>query len=272
MGQDEHTGRPATTFKYLIIENPVNAPGVTVIKLNRPDSLNALCRGLCDELVDLLKRLDTDDNVRCVVLTGAGGKAFAAGADIKELAELDGTEADAPHLLDKWSQISLFRKPIVCAVNGYALGGGCELAMMCDIVIASTQAIFGQPEVQIGTIPGMGGSQRLPRAVGKSLAMEMILTGGAIDAERAVQAGLASRVVAPAALEHEAIKIASSISKLSLPIVIQAKRCVRRAYELPLEDGLFFERRTFQQAFAYEDRKEGMDAFVQKRAPQWQDK
>ncbi|KEP60509.1 UNVERIFIED_CONTAM: enoyl-CoA hydratase/isomerase family protein [Hammondia hammondi] len=273
MERANQTTVSSAQLKYLIVEKLSDAPAVVIIKINRPNSLNALCLALCDELVQLLEQLDADDSVRCVVLTGVGEKAFAAGADVKEMQRLDFADiVTSGDLLAKWARIHLFRKPIVCAVNAYALGGGCELAMMCDVVIASTQAMFGQPEVRIGTIPGMGGSQRLPRAVGKSLAMEMILTGEPINAERALQAGLISRVVPPSHVVDEAVKIATSISGHSLPILIAAKECVNRAYEMPLQEGLLFERRLFHGTFAYEDRKEGMTAFVEKRTPQWHHK
>eukprot|EP00921_Rhytidocystis_pertsovi_P026007 GHVQ01041992.1.p1 GENE.GHVQ01041992.1~~GHVQ01041992.1.p1 ORF type:complete len:257 (+),score=35.74 GHVQ01041992.1:248-1018(+) len=209
-----------------------------------------------------------DDRVRAVVLTGVG-KAFAAGADIKEMLSKDYPTAAKTDMLSAWSVIRHIRKPIVAAVNGYALGGGCELAMMCDIIIASDVAKFGQPEVTIGTVPGMGGSQRLTRAVGKSRAMEWILTGRMIEAKEACDAGLVSRVVSADQLEAEAVKLAETIAQFSSPAVIACKECVNRSFETSLEEGLLFERRAFHSTFATADRTEGMQAFVDKRQPRW---
>jgi len=241
---------------------------VAMILLNRPKSLNALCGELCREMILALKDLDQDDAVRAIIITG-NGKHFAAGADIKEMNNLDFAQANRSNLFADWDQIQEIRKPIIAAVNGYALGGGCELALMCDIIIASKEAKFGQPEIQLGTIPGMGGSQRLVRAIGKSKAMEWVLTGRHIDAEEAERAGLVSKVVEAGSLQEEAILLAEKIANYSQPTVAAAKECVLRAMETSLNEGLLFERRVFHSTFANHDRKEGMDAFVNKRSPNW---
>ena len=240
---------------------------VGVITLNRPKALNALCDALVAELGHALDAFEVDENVGCIVLTGSE-KAFAAGADIKEMAEKSYMDAYlADFITVGWERVTKCRKPVIAAVAGYALGGGCELAMMCDFIIAADNAKFGQPEITIGTIPGAGGTQRLTRFVGKSKAMEMVLTGRMMDAEEAERAGLVSRVVPLDSLMDEAMKAADTISGLSRPVVMMAKESVDRAYETNLAEGVRFERRLFHSTFATADQKEGMSAFIEKRQP-----
>jgi enoyl-CoA hydratase len=240
---------------------------VGVITLNRPKALNALCDALVAELGHALDAFEGDENVGCIVLTGSE-KAFAAGADIKEMAEKSYMDAYlADFITVGWERVTKCRKPVIAAVAGYALGGGCELAMMCDFIIAADNAKFGQPEITIGTIPGAGGTQRLTRFVGKSKAMEMVLTGRMMDAQEAERAGLVSRVVPLDSLMYEAMKAADTISGLSRPVVMMAKESVDRAYETTLAEGVRFERRLFHSTFATADQKEGMAAFVEKRQP-----
>ncbi len=240
---------------------------VGVITLNRPQALNALCDALVAELGQALDAFEADENVGCIVLTGSE-KAFAAGADIKEMAEKSYMDAYlADFITVGWERVTKCRKPVIAAVAGYALGGGCELAMMCDFIIAADNAKFGQPEITIGTIPGAGGTQRLTRFVGKSKAMEMVLTGRMMDAQEAERAGLVSRVVPLDSLMDEAMKAADTISGLSRPVVMMAKESVDRAYETTLAEGVRFERRLFHSTFATADQKEGMAAFVEKRQP-----
>ena len=245
--------------------------GVALITLNRPKQLNALCDALMYELNDTLKAFDKDDDVRAIVLTGSE-KAFAAGADIKEMAGRDFATVQKDDMLSTWQNIKLTKKPIIAAVNGFALGGGCELAMTCDIILAGDKAQFGQPEVLIGTVPGAGGSQRLIRAVGKSKAMEWILTGRRFSAVEAEKAGLVSRVVPADQLVEEAVKLASEIARLSSPLIQVAKECVNRSYEGSLNEGLLYELRQFHSTWGLKDRDEGMTAFVEKRKPNWQHK
>ena len=245
--------------------------GVALITLNRPKQLNALCDDLMYELNDTLKAFDKDDDVRAIVLTGSE-KAFAAGADIKEMAGRDFATVQKDDMLSTWQNIKLTKKPIIAAVNGFALGGGCELAMTCDIILAGDKAQFGQPEVLIGTVPGAGGNQRLIRAVGKSKAMEWILTGRRFSAVEAEKAGLVSRVVPADQLVEEAVKLASEIASLSSPVIQVAKECVNRSYEGPLNEGLLYELRQFHSTWGLKDRDEGMTAFVEKRKPNWQHK
>jgi enoyl-CoA hydratase len=245
---------------------------VGIVRLNRPKALNALCAALIAELGQALDAFEADPAIGCVVLTGSE-KAFAAGADIKEMASktyMDVYLAD--FITQGWERVTTCRKPIVAAVSGYALGGGCEMAMMCDFILAADTAKFGQPEITIGTIPGAGGTQRLTRFVGKSKAMEMCLTGRMMDAAEAERAGLVSRVVPAAELMDEAIKTATKIAGLSRPIVMMAKEAVNRAYESTLSEGVRFERRVFHATFATEDQKEGMAAFAEKRPPQWKNR
>eukprot|EP01068_Selenidium_serpulae_P011479 Selendium_serpulae@DN5668_c0_g1_i1.p1 len=245
---------------------------VALVRLSRPKALNALCQELVEELLAELKRLDKDDSVRVIVLTGSGTKAFAAGADIKEMSQKDFAQVFRENLFECFNEMRQISKPIIAAVNGYALGGGCELAMMCDTIIAADTAKFGQPEILLGTLPGMGGTQRLTRAVGKAKAMEWILTGRQFSAEEAEKAGLVSRVVPKDKLEDEALKLAKQIAKFSLPAAAACKECVNAAFESSLTEGLQYERRMFHASFALADRVEGMKAFTEKRDPNIQDK
>jgi len=240
------------------------------ITLNRPKELNALNVQVQNEVVEALKDFDTDPNVRCIVITGSK-KAFAAGADIKEMADKTYMDVYNKNMFSGWDELKKVRKPIIAAVNGYALGGGCELAMYCDIIIAGDNAKFGQPEITLGTIPGMGGTQRLTRAVGKSKAMEWVLTGEFIDANQAERAGLVSRVVPADNLLAEVEKTAKKIGSMSVPIAMMAKNCVNKAFETTLEEGVALERGIFFSTFATKDKMEGMGAFVQKRTPVWRD-
>ena len=240
---------------------------VGLITLNRPKALNALNDALMIELGDALATFDADGDVGCIVITG-GEKAFAAGADIgamKDWSYMDVYKSD--YVTSNWERIRTVRKPVIAAVAGYALGGGCELSMMCDLVIAADTAKFGQPEIKLGIIPGAGGTQRLPRAVGKAKAMDLVLTARMMDAAEAERAGLVSRVVPADKLLAEALAVANQICEYSLPIVIAAKESVNRAYETTLAEGILFERRAFHSLFATEDQKEGMAAFVEKRKP-----
>ncbi|KAJ1903188.1 putative enoyl-CoA hydratase, mitochondrial [Coemansia sp. S100] len=241
---------------------------VAVITLDRPKALNALCSELFYEINDALSRFDNDSGIGAVVLTGSE-RAFAAGADIKEMKDTEFVNNYKGNFLGHWvEQISKMRKPIIAAVNGYALGGGCELAMMCDIIYAGEKAVFGQPEINLGTIPGAGGTQRLTHAVGKSKAMEMILTGSVnLNAQEAMSYGLVSRVFPPEKLLEETIKTAAKIAAKGAVSVQMAKEAVNQAYELGLSSGLHFERRLFQATFATKDQKEGMAAFAEKRKP-----
>ncbi|MGE5147901.1 MAG: enoyl-CoA hydratase [Candidatus Eiseniibacteriota bacterium] len=245
---------------------------VGLIRLNRPKAMNALNNALIADLAHALDAFEADAAIGAVVLTGSD-KAFAAGADIKEMAQktyMDVYLAD--FITNGWERITTCRKPIVAAVAGYALGGGCEVAMMCDFIIAADTAKFGQPEITIGILPGAGGTQRLPRAVGKSKAMEMVLTGRMMDAAEAERAGLVSRIVPAADLVEEALKTAKIIADLSRPAVLMAKEAVNRAYETTLAEGVRFERRLFHSAFATEDQKEGMAAFTEKRQPKFKNR
>jgi len=239
---------------------------VGLITLNRPKALNALNGALIDELGNALDSFEADSAVGCIVITGSE-KAFAAGADIKEMATRDFIDVFSSNFIANWQRVATCRKPVIAAVSGYALGGGCELAMMCDFILAADTAKFGQPEITIGTIPGAGGSQRLTRFVGKSKAMEMCLTGRMMDADEAERSGLVSRIVPAADLVDEAIKVGDRIASMSQPMVAMAKECVNRAYETTMAEGVLFERRLFHATFATEDQKEGMAAFVEKRQP-----
>ncbi|KAI9193065.1 ClpP/crotonase-like domain-containing protein [Polychytrium aggregatum] len=241
---------------------------VGLITLNRPKALNALCTPLMHELNDALGKFDSDENIGSIVITGSE-RSFAAGADIKEMSNLHFPDTYSRNFLADWTAINSVRKPIIAAVNGYALGGGCELAMMCDIIYAGEKAKFGQPEITLGTIPGAGGTQRLTHAIGKSKAMELCLTGGMITAQEAEKSGLVARVFPPEQLVDEAIKSAEKIASFSIPITIMVKEAVNHAYELSLQEGLTFERRLFHSTFATNDQKEGMKAFVEKRAPKF---
>lgn len=254
------------SYDNLLIER--HADGYAVVTLNRPEALNALNSALFKDLADFLDAVEHDDTVRCLILTGSGEKAFAAGADIKEMA--DQTYAQmyvGNYFALGHDRITRFRKPIIAAVNGFALGGGCELAMLCDFIVASEKAKFGQPEINLGVAPGIGGSQRLTRLVGKSKAMDMCLTGRMMDAAEAERAGLASRVVPPDQLLDEVRKIAARIAEQSPLAVMANKEMVNAALETTLTQGVQFERRLFHSLFAFEDQKEGMSAFVEKRKP-----
>ena len=250
---------------YETIEVRIEADKVGVITLNRPKQLNALNDQLMNELGDALKAFDADEKIGCTIITGSE-KAFAAGADIGAMAKYSFADAfKGDYITRNWEQIRAIRKPVIAAVSGFALGGGCELAMMCDFIIAADNAKFGQPEIKLGVIPGAGGTQRLPRAVGKSKAMDMAITGRMMDAVEAERAGLVSRVVALDKLMDEALGAALVIANFSQIAVMAAKESVNRAFEGSLSDGVMFERRLFHALFATQDQKEGMDAFVNKR-------
>ena len=256
-------------FKTLIVEID---DSVALIRLNRPDALNALNSVLMSELAQALSAADTNDHVRCIVLTGSD-KAFAAGADVREMAGKSFVDVFANDLFGPDAETILrVRKPIIAAVSGFALGGGCELAMMCDFIIASDTAKFGQPEINLGIVAGMGGTQRLTRFVGKSKSMDMHLTGRFMDAAEAERCGLVSRVFPAADLIAEVLKIARKIADKSALSVMAVKEAVNRAQEGSLREGLLFERRLFHALFATEDQKEGMAAFLEKRTPQFRDK
>ena len=238
-------------YENIIVEKKENDQ-VVFIQLNRPKALNALCDALFTELADAVKEANNDPNVSCMVLTGSE-KAFAAGADIKEMKDKTFDQTYTTNMLGWWEEVAKGRKPIIGAVNGFALGGGSELAMMCDILIAGDNAKFGQPEINLGTLPGMGGTQRLTRVIGKSRAMELCLTGDFMDAEEAAARGLVSRVVAKSETVNEAMKVARKIATKSRPTVMMVKECVNEAYETSLEQGLKFERRIFHSSFATKD-------------------
>jgi enoyl-CoA hydratase len=237
-----------------------------LVRLHRPEALNALNAKLMAELDDALSAFEADSEIGCVVLTGSD-KAFAAGADIKEMREKGFADAFLEDFLARWDAVARTRKPIIAAVSGFALGGGCEVAMMCDFILASDTAQFGQPEIKLGVIPGAGGTQRLTRAVGKAKAMELCLTGRFMGAEEAERAGLVSRIVPAQDLVADAIKTAQAIAAMSLPAVLTAKDAINRAFETTLAEGVKFERRAFYALFATQDQKEGMAAFVEKRRP-----
>ena len=240
---------------------------VGLITLNRPEALNALNTELMDALTDALRHCESDPSVGCMVLTGTG-RAFAAGADIKEMKDRSFVDVYRADFITRgWERLAQCRKPVIAAVAGYALGGGCEMAMMCDIILAADNAKFGQPEITIGVLPGAGGTQRLTRLIGKSKAMEMCLTGRTMDAAEAERSGLVARVVPASQLMEEALKLADRIAAMSAPIALMVKECVNRAYETTLSEGIRFERRLFHAAFATDDQKEGMAAFVEKRQP-----
>ena len=245
---------------------------VGLITLNRPDALNALNGQMMDEITRALRDLEADDNIGAIVITG-NEKAFAAGADIKEMESKSYMDVFAEDFITaNWEEASRCSKPVIAAVAGYALGGGCELAMMCDFIICAENAKFGQPEINLGVTPGAGGTQRLPRLVGKSKAMDMILTGRMMDAKEAERSGLASRIVPTDDLVEEALKIAGKIADLSMPSVMMAKEMVNRSLETTLAEGVRFERRLFHSLFATEDQKEGMSAFIDKRKPRFKNR
>jgi len=256
------------SYQNIIVETKGR---VGIIRFNRPQSLNALNKPLIDELTRAVEAFDSDDKIGCLLLTG-NDKAFAAGADIKEMADKPFIEAYLGDFVSNWDAVARARKPVICAVAGFALGGGCELAMQSDIVIAADTAKFGQPEIKIGVIPGIGGTQRLVRAIGKAKAMEMILTGRMMDAVEAERSGLVTRVVPADKLMDEAMKLADVIANMSLPSILAAKEAINAAFESSLAEGIRFERRIFHSLFATEDQKEGMKAFVEKRPPKWKNK
>lgn len=252
-------------YEFILVENPV-IPGVGLIRLNRPKELNALNLQLMGEIRSALEMLDEDESIRAIVITG-NERAFAAGADIKQMAGRTAIDMLKIDQFSTWDAIRRTRKPIIAAVSGFALGGGCELCMLCDMIVASETAQFGQPEINIGVMPGAGGTQRLTRAVGKVRAMEMVLTGKFINAEEAKIAGLVNKVVPVEVYLDEALKLATAVAEKS-PIAVQlAKESVLKAFDSHLQEGLFFERKNFYMLFATEDQKEGMNAFVEKRKP-----
>lgn len=254
-------------YEFILVTEQV-APHIALIQLNRPKELNALNLQLMGEVRDALKSLDENDAVRVIIITG-NERAFAAGADIKQMSGKNAIDMLQIDQFSTWDQIKKTKKPIIAAVSGFALGGGCELVMHCDCVVASETAQFGQPEIKIGVMPGAGGTQRLPRAVGKALAMEMVLTGEFISAERALQAGLINKIVPVEVLMEETIRMAKAMAKNS-PIALQlAKEAVLKSFENNLTEGLYLERKNFYMLFATEDQKEGMAAFVEKRKPEF---
>ncbi|HET7166466.1 MAG: enoyl-CoA hydratase [Pseudolabrys sp.] len=256
------------TYQNILVETQGR---VGIIRLNRPQALNALNKALIAELTQAIETFDADEKIGCMLITG-NDKAFAAGADIKEMADKPFIDAYLGDFVSNWNVAARARKPIVAAVAGFALGGGCELAMQCDIVIAADTAKFGQPEIKLGVIPGIGGTQRLARAVGKAKAMDLILTGRMMDAAEAEKSGLVARLVSPEKLMDEAMKVAETIANMSLPSVLAGKEAVNRAFEGGLSEGMAFERRIFHSLFATEDQKEGMKAFIEKRTPKWKNK
>ncbi len=252
------------TYEHIKLEK---RGAVGIVRLDRPQALNALCAGLIADMGRALDELEADEAIGCIVVTGSE-KAFAAGADIKEMQSRSYMDVYLADFITKgWEHITTCRKPIVAAVAGFALGGGCEVAMMCDTIVAADTAKFGQPEIKLGTIPGSGGTQRLTRFVGKAKAMDMVLTGRMMDAAEAERSGLVSRLVPAEKLMEEAVKLAETIASMSRPSAMMAKECVNRAYETTLAEGVRFERRVFHSTFATEDQKEGMAAFVEKRKP-----
>ena len=242
---------------------------VGIIEIHRPQALNALNATVVREVVAAIVAYEEDPGIGCIILTGSE-KAFAAGADIKEMADKSFMDAFMSDFATDWERVTRVRKPIIAAVAGYALGGGCEVAMLCDLIIAADNAKFGQPEIKLGVIPGIGGTQRLTRAVGKAKAMDLVLTGRTMDAQEAERSGLVARVVPADKLMEEAMKVAQTIASMSLPVVMVAKESVNRAFEVSLSEGVRFERRVFHSLFATRDQKEGMAAFVAKRAPKFQ--
>jgi enoyl-CoA hydratase len=252
--------------------NPVSGesvPGVALVWLDRPEVLNALDYRTLGELVAALEQLDADESVRCIVITGAGDRAFAAGADIKEMADATPVSLSVANNFARWERLRRIRVPLIAAVRGFALGGGCELAMACDMAVAADDAVFGQPEIKIGIMPGAGGTQRMTRALGKAKAMELILTGRNLPAHEAYERGLVSQVVAREETLPAALALAAEVASMPQLGVRAAKEAVNRAYELSLEAGLEFERRNFFLLFDSEDQKEGMAAFIEKRKPTW---
>lgn len=256
-------------YENILVETP--ASGVGLIRFNRPKALNALNSKLVNETFDAMLAFEHDDSIGAIILTGSD-KAFAAGADIKEMVGRSYVDMMTGDQLTDWSAFSKISKPVIAAVSGFALGGGCEMAMACDMIVASETAVFGQPEILLGILPGAGGTQRLIRAVGKATAMEIILTDRRLSAQEALQYGLVNRVTPPDQYLDEAIKLGEKIASLSRIAVRLAKDAVNRAYELPLQEGLNYEKRNFYLTFGTEDKTEGMTAFVEKRAAQWKHK
>ncbi len=254
------------TYEHILVETP--ADGVGLVQLNQPRAYNALTGPLMDELMTALEVMDGDDTIRCMIITGSK-KAFAAGADIKEMAEATTAEMMQKEFIARWERLRDIKKPVIAAVSGYALGGGCELALACDMIIASDTAVFGQPEISLGVIPGAGGTQRLARTVGKALAMEMVLMDRRLSAEEAAQFGLVNHVVPADDLIAEAITMASDIAGRAPVAIRLAKDAVNMALETTLSAGLAYERNHFYTLFATQDQKEGMAAFVAKRKPEW---
>lgn len=248
------------------VDTSING-GVGIITINRPDAMNAVNRAVMDALLAATAAFDADEAIGCIVVAGAGAKAFVAGADIAEMADNTYMDMLASDIQSGWERFAATRTPMIAAVNGFALGGGCEIAMMCDIVIASERAKFGQPEIKLGVMPGWGGTQRLAHAIGKAKAMDLILTGRMMDADEAERAGLVARVVPHDRLMDEAMGAARAIAGYGRPSVMLAKDAVNRAFETPLQEGIRFERRAFYSLFATEDQKEGMEAFLAKRTP-----
>lgn len=262
-------GASPMSFEH-ILTSTHNETGI--ITLNRPKALNALCQALMDEMTVAVEQFEADPKISVIVVTGSE-KAFAAGADIKEMAPKSYMDVYKEDFITRnWERIARCRKPVIAAVAGYCLGGGCELAMMCDFIIAADTAKFSQPEITIGTIPGAGGTQRLTRAVGKAKAMELCLTGRMMDAQEAERAGLVARIVPADKLMEDVLATADKIASFSQPVVMMAKESVNRSFETPLSEGLRFERRLFHATFATEDQKEGMQAFTEKRAASFKDK
>jgi enoyl-CoA hydratase len=255
------------SHQHIIVETKGK---VGVIRLNRPAALNALNAALIGELSAAIDAFEADAGIGCIVIAGSD-KAFAAGADIKEMASKSFRDAFMGDFAADWDRVAHARKPVIAAVAGFALGGGCELAMQCDLIIAADNAKFGQPEIKLGVIPGIGGTQRLTRAVGKAKAMDLCLTGRMMDAAEAERSGLVARIVPLASLMDEALRVAETIASMSLPAVMIAKEAVNRAFETTLAEGIRFERRVFHAMFATNDQKEGMAAFVAKRPPAFSD-
>ncbi|MDX1992396.1 MAG: enoyl-CoA hydratase-related protein [bacterium] len=256
---------PTTTYETILVETPV--PGVGLIRLNRPKALNALNSQITHETFSAMEAFERDSSIGAIVLTGSE-KVFAAGADIKQMSDTTAAEMIATDFTD-WARMTKISKPIIAAVSGYALGGGCEIAMMCDMIVASETAVFGQPEINLGILPGAGGTQRLTHAVGKAIAMEVILADRRLSAEEALRYGLVNRVVPVERTLDEALALAQKVASMSQVAVRMAKDAVNKAFELGLRDGLDHEKRNFYILFGTEDRTEGMKAFIEKRAPEW---
>ncbi len=258
----------AASYETILVETRGR---VGLVTLNRPQALNALNQQVGLDLISAFEAFDADDGIGCIVLTGSE-KAFAAGADIKEMLPVDYATAFGKDLFANWEALTRVRKPIIAAVAGFALGGGCELAMLCDMIIAADNAKFGQPEIKLGVMPGMGGTQRFTRAVGKAKAMDMCLTGRMMDVQEAERAGLVARIVPADKLIEEAVAAAAVIASMSMPSAMMTKEAINRSFETPLSEGLRFERRVFHSLFATEDQKEGMAAFVEKRKPNFKNR